>query len=222
MKKLFLIPARGGSKGVPNKNIKLLAGKPLISYTLEAVRPWLETDTVFISTDAPEIKDIVESYGFNIPFLRPAELATDEASMESVIRHVLQNLGDNFDVIVLLQPTSPLRNSSHIANALDAYSPSLDMVVSVNEPKANPYFTLFEENESGFLEKSKPHNFTNRQDVPAVYQYNGAVYVINTSSFTTKGLAGLSKIKKMVMTQQESIDIDTPFDWMVCEMLIQQ
>ncbi|HEY5750343.1 MAG TPA: acylneuraminate cytidylyltransferase family protein [Chryseolinea sp.] len=223
MKRLFFIPARGGSKGIPGKNIKPLRGKPLIGYTLEAAMPYKNEATLCVSTDSLEIKKVVESYGISVPFLRPDALATDTATTESVILHALEYYRQQnivFDTVILLQPTSPLRNHQHIEEALALFETGLDMVVSVKESKANPYYNLFEENEKGFLEKSKPASFTRRQDAPKIYEYNGAIYAIRVESLVTKGMAGFNSIRKYVMDDKSSIDLDDAFDWYLCETIL--
>lgn len=225
MKTLFLIPARGGSKGIPDKNIRSMAGRPLIYYTLDVARSLSEIGEIFVSTDSATIKKVVEAYGLEVPILRPNELATDTASSEAVISHVLdfyKSKGKRFDQLVLLQPTSPLRKATHLKEALALFDGSVDMVVSVTSSKSNPYFNLFEENKDGFLQKSKPHSFVNRQEVPQVYRYNGAIYVINVSAFEKKGLSNFTLVKKYEMDEEFSIDIDTKFDWEICEYLIER
>ena len=156
MKPLVIIPARGGSKGVPKKNIKILGGKPLINYTIEAAKAVFEDQFIYVSTDDIEIKNIVEQTGLKVPFLRPAELATDTAGTYEVLLHALnyyENLEYFPDTIILLQPTSPFRTAEHIKEAIKLYTPEIDMVVSVKETKSNPYFNLFEEDYKGFLKK---------------------------------------------------------------------
>lgn len=223
MKTLYLIPARGGSKGIPGKNIKPLAGKPLICYTIDAARGVAADEDICVSTDSLEIKDIVEKHGLTVPFLRPYELSTDEASTEDVIKHALdfyRQKGLDYELVVLLQPTSPLRTGFHIREACKKFSGELDMLVSVCEAKANPYYVLFEEEENGFLFKSKDANFTRRQECPVVYELNGAIYIINLKSLKEKRIKNFNKIKKYEMERASSIDIDDEFDWLVAEILI--
>jgi len=227
MRILYLIPARGGSKGVPDKNIKEMLGTPLISYTINAAQEVASPlDCVCVSTDSVKIKSVVESRGLEIPFLRPLELATDSATTESVIFHAIDYFKDKnevYDVVVLLQPTSPLRNSKHIKEALESFFQSdVDMVVSVKETKSNPYYILFEENEEGFLFKSKQGNFTRRQDCPKVYELNGAVYIFSIEKFLKNGFAGLVNRKKYLMDEMSSVDIDTELDWFVCEYILKK
>ncbi len=220
MKFLFLIPARGGSKGIPGKNIKLLAGKPLIGYTIEAAIQVAAIEDVCVSTDSEEIIGVAQSFGLSVPFRRPSELSTDEATSESVILHALQFYKDqnrNYDAVVLLQPTSPLRTGRHIREAIAAYHPDIDMVVSVKETKANPYYLLVEEDSDGFLKKSKEGSFKRRQDCPKVYEYNGAIYVINIARLLQTGIGGLSRKIKYVMDEFASVDIDDELDWMIAE-----
>jgi len=221
---LFVIPARGGSKGIPKKNIKLLDGKPLIVYALEVARKFTSDENICISTDDEEIISVVGSYGYEVPFRRPPILASDTAGTYEVLIHAIEfyeTKGLSFDTLVLLQPTSPFRNYRHIQEAMELYSTSLDMVVSVKESHANPYLTIVEENEEGLLQKSKPSNFTRRQDAPKVYEYNGAVYVINVQSLKNSPINKFTKVKKYVMDELHSIDLDTPMDWAYCEFLIQ-
>jgi len=223
MKPLVLIPARGGSKGVPGKNIKLLGGKPLIQYTIEVARKLFKDEIICVSTDDLKIRKTVESLGLSIPFLRPVDLATDTASSEDVALHAIhfyEKNGYNPDVLVLLQPTSPFRTSKHIEEALKLYNPGVDMIVSVKETSANPYYVLFEENPEGFLEKSKQADFTRRQDCPTVWEINGAIYVINISSLKTKKISAFTKIVKTVMDAEHSLDIDTLLDWEFAEFLV--
>lgn len=226
MKKLFLIPARGGSKGVPGKNIKLLNGRPLIYYTLEAaVDAREEEDVIAVSTDSTEIAHVVNAYGDFVPFMRPAKLATDESSSRDVILHALDyfnNIDIMFDVVVLLQPTSPLRTAKHVKKAINLYQSDLDMVVSAFQTKSNPYYVLFEENNEGFLRKSKVGPFTRRQDCPKVYEFNGAIYVITVSSIRHAALSDFSKTKVFEMRQEESIDIDTLSEWEYAEFIFQK
>ncbi|PSL35868.1 acylneuraminate cytidylyltransferase family protein [Chitinophaga ginsengisoli] len=223
MKTLFLIPARGGSKGVPGKNIKSLGGKPLINYAIDAVKPLTAIENICISTDAEDIKAVVEANGVSVPFLRPAYLAEDNSGTYEVCLHAIEfyeKQGRFFDVLVILQPTSPFRTTDNIREALQAFSPDLDMVVSVKETKANPYTVLFEEDSDGYLVKSKQGNFIRRQDCPRVWEYNGAIYVINIESLKRSPLNQFKKIRKYIMEEAESVDIDTPLDWEFSEFLI--
>ena len=171
MKPLIIIPARGGSKGIPGKNIKYLAGKLLIQYTIEAALGVFSAEQICISTDSLGIKNVAESLGLKVPFLRPNELSTDTVSSKDVINHALdfyQKKRIEINIIVLLQPTSPFRNSAHINKALLEYDESIDMVVSVQETASNPYYVLKEENNDGFLMPTKKADFTSRQDCPPV------------------------------------------------------
>lgn len=223
MKPLIIIPARGGSKGVPGKNIKLLSGKPLIHYTIEAAKELFENDLICITTDDQKIYDIALESGLKIPFLRPKELASDTAGSYEVLLHAVdfyEKQGYFADTIILLQPTSPFRTSLQIQEALKLYHQNIDMVVSVKETKANPYYILFEENEKGFLQKSKQAQFTRRQDCPKVWEVNGAIYIINVASLKKQTIGAFERSIKYEMDEFSSHDIDTLFDWKLAELLI--
>ena len=223
MKTLVVIPARGGSKGVPGKNIKILKNKPLIQYTIDAAKGVFKEDEIIVSTDSDEIKDVVTKCGTNVPFLRPKELATDESGTHDVLLHVINYMESKeifSDVLVLLQPTSPFRTSQHIKEALKIYNEDLDMIVSVKETSSSPYYVLKEENKLGFLENSKKGNFLTRQDCPKVWELNGAIYVINIKSLKKSPLNKFTKVKKYIMDEISSHDIDTMLDWSVAESII--
>ena len=185
MKPLVIIPARGGSKGIPHKNIKPLAGKPLIYYTIDVARQIVSDDDICISTDDKEIIKCVEDYGLKVPFVRPAELASDTAGTYEVLLHALnyyENKGSHYDVIILLQNTSPFRTAKQVKEALLLYRPELEMVVSVKETATNPYYNCFEEDSEGYLKKTLDSSmFTRRQDAPVTYEFNGAIYIIISS-----------------------------------------
>ena len=219
---LIVIPARGGSKGISGKNIKLLGGKPLIHYAIDVARLLSPDDNICVTTDSEEIINVVNKYGLHVPFKRPESLATDDAGMYEVLLHCLDHykaVGRTFTKLVLLQPTSPFRTSNQVSRAIAEFSDNIDMVVSVSECKMNPYYNLFEER-NGFLTKSKPKNFARRQDCPAVYAYNGAIYVINVNSLYAGPLYSFKKIKKFVMDRISSLDLDDTFDWFIAESVI--
>lgn len=225
MKILYVIPARGGSKGVPYKNIKPLNGKPIIYYTIDVARQLTTDDHICISTDDDRIIEVVEDYGLKVPFKRPTYLATDTAGSYDVLLHTLSyynSIGYEPDTIIMLQPTSPFRTAAHIKEALELYTPELDMVVSVKETSSNPYFLLFEENEDGFLHKSKESDFVTRQECPKVWEYNGAIYIINVESLKKSPLNKFKKVKKYVMDEMSSHDIDSMLDWRVAEVLLEK
>ncbi|MGD9493678.1 MAG: acylneuraminate cytidylyltransferase family protein [Bacteroidales bacterium] len=221
---LFIIPARGGSKGLPEKNIRPIMGKPMICFTIDAARGVASDGNICVSTDDAEIKQVVENYGLKVPFIRPAELATDTAGSREVLLHAVdfyaQKLNRHFAKICLLQPTSPLRTAQHIFDAHQLWRDNLDMLVSVKESKANPYFNLFEEQENGFLKKSKEGFFSRRQDAPKVWEYNGAIYFINIDSLKRWPFAEFNRVKKFVMEQESSIDVDSIFDVKMIEWLL--
>jgi CMP-N,N'-diacetyllegionaminic acid synthase len=226
MRMLFVVPARGGSKGLPGKNIRLLGGVPLINYSLKFARLFADDKDICISTDSPEIAKIVELEGYQLPFIRPATLSDDNAGMGEVLKHALQhfeNLNGPYDILILLQPTSPFRKKLFLEQALEMFNKNVDMVVSVKESKANPYFNLFEENEFGFLFVSKNKNsFGRRQDAPKVYQYNGNIYIINCNSLrASDSLSSFKHIIKYLMTDNYSIDIDNLIDWKSAEYLFE-
>ncbi len=221
---LWLIPARGGSKGIPKKNIKLFCGQPLITLAIEQAKKCAsEEDVILVSTDSPEIKEIAEKSGIVIPFLRPEELSNDTASSYSVIMHALKEYaeqGITFEKVVLLQPTSPLRNVEDIRNAVKCWNADTDMVVSVSEARTNPYYNAFETDNDGYLHISKgPGTFTRRQDAPKVWEYNGAVYVMSVDSLNKMPMNQFKRIIPSPMPSSRSIDLDTPEDWIIAETI---
>jgi N-acylneuraminate cytidylyltransferase len=222
---LYLIPARGGSKGISNKNIKRLKGRPLIYYTLDVAVNIAPKIDICVSTESSEIKEIVEQYGIKLPFLRPANLATNISRTYDVILHALnhyKNKGKYYNCVVLLQPTSPLRTIENVKKSIDLFSFDLDMVASVKETKANPYYTLYEEDKNGFLYRSHKSNFLRRQDCPKVWELNGAVYVMNVKSLQKNPPNQFKRIKKYVMNEYNSIDIDSEIDYKFVEFLLTQ
>ena len=226
MNSLVIIPARAGSKGLKNKNSLKLNGKPLILHTVDEARKVFSDSEIYVSPDSAKIKNIVESSGLNFPFIRPSELATDFSSTMDVILHSLNHyLTTNKrkpDKIILLQPTSPLRSSKHIKEALNLFHNGLDLLVSVKETDSNPYYTLFEENDLGYLFKLKSSNSTRRQDCNKVYEFNGAIYIYNTDSILSKSFNEFNKIVKYKMCKYSSIDIDDKIDFLLAEILLKQ
>lgn len=224
MKILYIIPARAGSKGLPGKNTKILGGKPLIAHSIAfALHNIKEGDELCISTDDQNVIKIAQDLGVNVPFIRPDELSSDTATSYDVIMHALRYYdgnGKNFDAILLLQPTSPFRNQQDFENLISNYADDIEMVVSVKNTKENPYFTLFEEDESGFLNKSKNGNFERRQDCPKVFAYNGSMYLMQINALKNKTISEFTKIKKIVMPEERSIDIDTMADWTLAEFYL--
>lgn len=224
MKYLVIIPARGGSKGIPHKNIKPLNGKPLIHYTIDVARGVAKDEDICVSTDDPDIIKCVEDYGLKVPFARPAELATDTAGTYEVLLHALdfyEKQGRHYDVVLLLQTTSPFRTAEQVKEALKLYHDGIEMVVSVKECPANPYYCVFEENEAGYLHVCKGKgNIFRRQDAPKVYEYNGAIYIINAETLKKTHMHKIQKRVKYVMDDLSSFDLDTMWDWKMAEMII--
>ena len=226
MKPLFVIPARGGSKGIPGKNIKPLGGKPLIAYSVEVARQLAPDSDICVSTDDPAIADVVREMGLEVPFMRPDYLATDNCGTYEVLLHAVkffEKLGRRYDTMVLLQPTSPLRTADDVRRCLEAYTSDVDMVVTVVEAASNPYYNCYETDADGFLHISKGDgSYVRRQDAPKAWEYNGAVYVINIDSLKQMPLSKFPRRRMVEMERSRSIDLDTPLDWIVAEAVVAQ
>lgn len=226
MKTLYLIPARGGSKGIPHKNVRPLCGLPLIGYSINVARELADDADICLSTDDLEIADAARRMGLDVPFLRPAALATDHSGSYEVMLHALdfyRSRGTDYDTLVLLQPTSPMRTADDVRRALDLYTPDIDMVVTVKEAESNPYYNCFETDTDGFLQISKGDgSYTRRQDAPKAWEYNGAVYVINVASLRQMPLGQFRRRRMCPMDAVRSIDLDTPLDWLVAEHLMSE
>lgn len=228
---LIIIPARGGSKGIPRKNIRPLAGRPLIAYSIDlaaavARRYALPQENIILSTDDEEIATVAESCGLPVPYRRPASLATDTAGSREMMIDAMDyadSRGITYNCILLLQPTSPLRRESDITGSLELYqSAGPDMVVSVKEASANPYYNCFETNpDTGTLHISKGNGtLTRRQDAPRAWEFNGAVYVINPDSLRAMPMGLFPRRIPYEMPPERSVDLDTPLDWAVAETIM--
>ena len=222
--KIALITARGGSKGLPRKNILHLNGVPLIGWSIKAALEAIEIDRVFVSTEDDEIASISRKYGAEV-IPRPLELASDTASSEGVIIHAIEYLkkkGLEFDCCVLLQPTSPLRTAFHINNAITIYNEkNANIVLSVFEPTHTPvkaYKELDDGSITGLFGPEAP--YTRRQDLPKAYQPNGAIYVFSVDKFQEQNKFPKNRVFPFLMTEQESADIDTLEDLLNVEKSI--
>lgn len=208
---LAIIPARGGSKGIPHKNIINLCGKPLIAYSIEAAKQSTYIDTVIVSTDDVDIQQISEEYGASVPFLRDAQIASDEATTISVVVDVMERLKEKeqtFDAVVLLQPTSPLRTTEEIDVAVDVFFQNeMKGVVSVNVADVSPF--LLRTIKGSQLQRIISESSTiRRQDMPTYYEVNGAIY-INAISDITESLSFNDNPIPYIMNREHSVDIDT-------------
>lgn len=218
---LFVITARGGSKGLPGKNIKDLCGKPLIAYSIDVARAFTDDENICVSTDSEEIKQVVEQYGLKVPFLRPDYLATDTATSNDVLVHAVnffKDQGREYKKLCLLQPTSPLRAVEDVEGAMALYRDDIDMVVSVM--KSHAPAVLCDDDENGYVQLVYNKKATGRQQLPDMYEFNGAVYVMNIRSLFEKGMGAFTKRVKYVMSKDHSIDIDDIYDFLQIEAIM--
>jgi CMP-N,N'-diacetyllegionaminic acid synthase len=223
MTTIATICARGGSTGLPRKNIKLLHGKPLIVHTIDQALACPEIDRVFVSTDDQEIADVARNAGAEVPFLRPAELASSTAAKLPVIHHLIEAvelMGIDVTRIVDLDPTSPLRLISDISSCINLLGADTDIVITAYVAEKNPYFNMVEIKPDGNigLVKSQGGGVVARQQAPVVYAMNASVYVWHRHTLQ-QGLWD-GRVKLHVMPRERSIDIDSLLDFRLVEMLI--
>ena len=216
---LAIIPARGGSKGLPAKNLKMLQGKPLLTWTIEAAIGAHCISKVVVSTDDLDIASIAKASGAEVPFIRPGFLSTDNATTADVVSHA-SSFYKGFDFLIVLQPTSPLRNSLDIDNAFLAMTNvRVSSCVSVNETTESPWL-MFQRNSVGSLSKIISDGRQRRQDFPPSFIVNGAIYIVSSRKFQKEKSFFLPDTFGYVMENNRSIDIDTLDDFMKAERLI--
>jgi len=223
---LAIIPARGGSKRLPGKNIKDFCGKPMIAWSIEAAKECRLISRVIVSTDDDNIAAVARRFGAEVPFMRPKALATDAAKTSDVIRHTLTTLKDKErytpDYICLLQPTAPLRTAKHITKAVDLMlSRKADACVSVVETRINPYFTNTIGKDGMFHDyiKNTGRKYVAKLKSQKIYALNGAIYIIKTDVFLKEQTFEPKKTAAYVMNQEDSVDVDTINDFMIAEFI---
>ncbi len=222
MNTFALIPARGGTKGIPRKNIKLIAGKPLIVWTIEAaLRSSLLSDVV-VSTDDLEIADVARRAGAKVPFMRPAELAQDQTPGLVPVLHALDQL-PQYDSVLLLQPTSPLRTTDDIDGCLNFVTQKkAPSVVSITEAYTHPYWTYRLNSDQTMARFANVNPVLRRQDLPAVFSLNGAMYFAEANWLRDSGSLVGAETLAYLMSQEHSVDLDTPLDWKFAELLLKE
>ncbi len=219
MKKIIaIIPARGGSKGVPRKNIKLLAGKPMIAYCIEAVKRVRGIDRIIVSTEDNEIASVAKHYGAEVPWIRPMELATDNVATLPVLQHAIKELAtkENYvaDYVLLVYPTSPLLSSERIQAAVDlAVETDADSVISGTYDRKH----YWAEVEGGY-ERLYPRKLENRQFTKPLFKENGAIYLTKTTVLRRQIVA--DKMMPLIMEEGENIDVDEPADFEQVEKIL--
>lgn len=222
---LAIIPARGNSKGLPGKNIKLLNNKPLIAYTIEEALKSDNISRVIVSTDDQEIADIALLHGAEVPFLRPQELATDNSKSIDVYNYTIHRLNEDenlsIDSIVVLQPTSPLRQSHHIDEAIALFhEKKAESVISYCTENHPIFWHKFINSEGQFEDIFNDDFNKNRQEIRKTYYPNGAIYVFS-AELLNQGKYYSEKSYAYIMNHRHSVDIDTIEDFRYCEYLMQ-
>ena len=224
---LGLILARGGSKGIPGKNIKDLAGKPLIAYTIEAAKKSKYIDRVVVSTDDEEIARVSREYGAEIPFMRPAEYARDNTTSNETILHALNwfEKNENYrpEYFTLLQPTSPFRSQTDIDNSFERlFDKEASFLVSLCETTENPYWMKTINNNgmiNSFIDNKK---IRRRQDLPELYILNGAIYIAKREEYLKKEDFINEDTLGYIMSKENSIDIDEPMDLKFARFMMEE
>tara|TARA_B100001121_G_scaffold217915_1_gene191236 strand:- start:695 stop:1393 length:699 start_codon:yes stop_codon:yes gene_type:complete len=230
MKKvLAIIPARAGSKGVKNKNIKSLDGKPLILYTIEEAKKSDQIDKIVVSTDSTEIAELSKKNGVEVPFIRPKELSTDSSLTYDVVKHCIEyykNNGEQFDIILLLQPTTPFRTVETINNSVKILKnkAAYTSVVSVIDVEGNHPLRMKEIKDNfliNYIDQGS-ENMNPRNELPKVYIRSGAIYAILTKSFYEEQSLVSNLCSPIILDKIETINIDSPLDFEFCEFILKK
>ena len=227
---LAIIPARGGSKGLPGKNIRPLAGLPLIAHSISLADACPEITRAVVSTDSQEIADVARRHGGDVPFLRPTELARDDTGMWPVLRHALESVereqGREYDYLLLLDPTSPGRLPEHVSGALTRLenTPDADGIIGVSEPKCNPIWHCVVDRD-GWMHDLMPEasGYVRRQDVPAVYRINATLYLWRATYVRSEARDWRAYGRHLLFEVPElnAIHIDDAEEFALAELLIQ-
>jgi CMP-N,N'-diacetyllegionaminic acid synthase len=224
MKILGLIPARGGSKGVPRKNIRLLNGKPLLAYTAESALQSKTLTRVILTTEDAEIAEVGRNCGIDVPFMRPLELAQDSTPSLAVVQHAILNLqenGEDFDAVCLLQPTNPLRRAEDIDACVELFTRSnADCVISVLPVphEYNPKWVFWKNGDDKMsLSTGDTEIVPRRQDLPPAFHRDGSVYITRSEIIIDRGSLYGDNVQGYEMSPEFSANIDTEADWQAIE-----
>lgn len=225
-----LICARGGSKGVPRKNVRMLAGKPLIAYAIEIARATPSIDRVVVSTDDAEIADVARQYGAEVPFMRPQELARDDSSEWLAWQHAIRTLetavgARKMDVLVCIPPTSPLRSAADVEGCIQMLLKSdADAVITVKPAERNPYFNMVMLDKAGYarllIQPDRPVH--QRQSAPPVYDMTTVAYAARPEFVLKADSMFEGKIRAVVVPLGRALDIDTELDFKIAELMLSQ
>jgi CMP-N,N'-diacetyllegionaminic acid synthase len=223
MSNLAIIPARSGSKGIIDKNIRDLCGKPLMAHTIDAALMSGCFDEVMVSTDSEKYAEIAKQYGANVPFLRSSRTATDKASTWDMVEEVLEaykRRGMNFDSLCIIQPTSPIRNAKDIQEAYKIYNTIASFaVVSVCEAEHSPLWCGHLPENQEFINFIDKESMRQRQSGEKFYRLNGAIYIVNTNRFCENRFLYQKGSFAYIMPQDRSVDIDTEIDFKLAEII---
>ncbi len=219
---LAIIPARGGSKGVPRKNIRELGGKPLIAWTIDSARSSNYLDRLILSSEDQEIIEVAKKIGCEVPFKRPIELAQDETEGVAPVLHAIEKV-EGYDYVVLLQPTSPFRLGKDIDHCIElCVNSGANTATTVTEPEKSPYWMYQVDRHSGRMSQLLPQELIlRRQDLSPVYSLNGAVYVAKIEWLKEKRTLLPPGTVAYIMPKSRSMDIDTELDLKICESMVQ-
>lgn len=225
---IAFIFARGGSKGVPRKNLRLLASKPLLAYAIEAARCSRWIQRVIVSTDDPEIAETARRFGAEVPFMRPPELARDDTPEWLAWRHAIstvQAAGETFDVFVSVPPTSPLRVAEDVDRCIqELLASDADAVITVREAERNPYFNMVTLDERGYARQvmKQPGTLGRRQDAPTVWDVTTVAYAVRPEFVMSANGLFEGKVRAVVVPRERALDIDTELDLEIAEFLLQK
>lgn len=227
MKVVAFIFARGGSKGLPGKNIRKLRGKPLIAWSIEQALSVKRIDRVIVSTDSEDIAEVARQYGAEVPFIRPAELARDDSpewlSWRHALNFLLETTGAFPDAMVSVPTTGPLRLAIDIEKSIDEYiKGDADIVITITDAHRNPYFNMVKTNADGTVELVNPPQaaIARRQDAPVVYDITTVCYVANPEFVMRKNSTFEGRVKAVLVPIERAIDIDTILDFEIAESLL--
>jgi CMP-N,N'-diacetyllegionaminic acid synthase len=226
---LGVICCRGGSKGVPRKSLRPVAGRPLIAHAIQCARQCPVLDALIVSTDDPEIARVAVEWGAPVPFRRPAELAQDESSKWDVFRHAVEEWerrgGRRVDILVDLDTGVPMRTPGDVEGCLrELLATGAEVVATAYVPERNPYFNMVEDAPDGFVRVVKPsaHPVTRRQDAPMVHALSPAVWVVRRDALWRYEHWSRARMRVHVIPRERALDIDTPFDLRMVEWLMEE